>query len=138
MILYHINLGFPFLDESSELVAEPHPVTARDAAAEPGLQEWMRFQKPTPGYAEQVFYHDLPADKNGWAGIQLTNRPRKLGVRVRFQKATLPNLVQWKMMGQSNYVLESNQPTAGSVGAARSALAARCNSYSRVSNANSK
>ena len=105
MILYHINLGFPFLDERSELVAEPHPVTARDAAAEPGLQEWMRFQKPTPGYAEQVFYHDLPADKNGWAGIQLTNRPRKLGLRVRFQKATLPNLVQWKMMGQSNYVL---------------------------------
>jgi hypothetical protein len=105
MLLYHINLGFPFLDETSELVAEPHPVEPRDAAAEPGLQEWMRFQKPTPGYAEQVFYHDLPADKNGWAGIQLVNRPRKLGLRVRFQKATLPNLVQWKMMGQSNYVL---------------------------------
>ncbi|MGA2488620.1 MAG: aldose 1-epimerase family protein [Anaerolineales bacterium] len=105
MLLYHINLGFPLLDESSELVAESHSVEPRDIAAEPGLHAWMHFQKPTPGYAEQVFYHNLPADKNGWASIQLVNRARKLGVHVRFQKATLPNLVQWKMMGQGTFVL---------------------------------
>ena len=105
MLLYHINLGFPILDETSVLVAGMHPVEPRDAAAELGLQEWMHFQKPTSGYAEQVFYHDLPADKNGWAGIQLINKSRKLGLHVRFLKATLPNLVQWKMMGQSSYVL---------------------------------
>ncbi|MGD0611018.1 MAG: aldose 1-epimerase family protein [Anaerolineales bacterium] len=105
MLLYHINLGFPLLDETSELLTEPHPVEPRDAAAETGLQEWMHFQKPTPGYAEQVFYHDLPADKNGWASVQLINRSRKLGLCVRFQKATLPNFVQWKMMGQGTYVL---------------------------------
>ena len=105
MILYHINLGFPFLDETSQLLADPHPVEARDAAAVPGLPDWMRFQKPTAGYAEQVFYHDLPADKNGWAGIQLVNPGRKLVLRVRFQKDTLPNLVQWKMMGQGTFVV---------------------------------
>ena len=105
MILYHINLGFPFLDETSDLLAEEHPVEARDAAAEPGLPDWMRFHKPTEGYAEQVFYHDLPVDKNGWSSIQLVNRARKLGLRVGFQKASLPNLVEWKMMGQGQYVL---------------------------------
>jgi hypothetical protein len=105
MILYHINLGFPFLDETSQLLAEPHPIVPRDAAAEPGLQEWMRFQKPTAGYAEQVFYHDLPANKDGWASIQLVNQSRKLGLRVSYKKATLPNLVEWKMMGQGTYVL---------------------------------
>ena len=105
MILYHINLGFPLLDESCELVAETHTVEPRDAAAAPGLEEWMRFQPPTPGYREQVFYHDLPADANGWAGMQLINRERSLALSVRFQKSTLPNLVQWKMMGQGTYVL---------------------------------
>ena len=105
MILYHINLGFPFLDETSQLLAEPHAVAARDAAAEAGLQEWMSFQKPSAGYAEQVFYHDLPADKNGWANIQLVNQARGLGLRVGFKKDTLPNLVQWKMMGQGTYIL---------------------------------
>ena len=105
MILYHINLGFPFLDETSQLLAEPLSVEPRDAAAEPGLQEWMHFQKPTSGYAEQVFYHDLPVDHNGWSGMQLVNHARKLGLRVGFKKATLPNLVEWKMMGQGTYVL---------------------------------
>ncbi len=105
MILYHINLGFPFLDETSQLLAEPKSVVPRDAAAEPGIQEWMHFQKPTTGYAEQVFYHDLPADKNGWASMQLVNQARKLGLCVRYLKDTLPNLVEWKMMGQGTYVL---------------------------------
>ena len=105
MILYHINLGFPFLDENSQLLAEPHAVEPRDVEAEAGLQEWMHFQEPTTGYSEQVFYHDLPADKNGWCNIRLVNHARKLGLRVGFQKTTLPNLAQWKMMGQGTYVL---------------------------------
>ena len=105
MLLYHINLGFPFVDENSELVAEEHPVEPRDPVAEAGLQDWMHIQKPTPGYAEQVFYHDLPEDENGWAVVRVNNPSRKLGLSVRFQKAGLPNLIQWKMMGQGTYVL---------------------------------
>lgn len=105
MILYHINLGFPLLDESCELLAEPHPVRPRDSVAAPGLEAWMRFQPPTPGYREQVFYHDLPADAEGWASITLRNPTRRLSLTVRYQKATLPNLVQWKMMGEGAYVL---------------------------------
>lgn len=105
MLLYHINLGFPLLDESTELVSKPHPIEPRDAIAEPGLTEWMHFQPPTPDYQEQVYYHDLPADENGWACLALLNRARHLELGVRFQKTTLPNLVEWKMMGQGTYVL---------------------------------
>ena len=65
----------------------------------------MHFQAPTPGYQEQVFYHDLPEDEKGWARIELINRARNLQIGVRFHKDTLPNLVQWKMMGQGAYVL---------------------------------
>ncbi|MDH7486053.1 MAG: aldose 1-epimerase family protein [Anaerolineae bacterium] len=105
MILYHINLGFPLLDETCELLAEPHAVRPRDSVAAPGLETWMRFQPPTPGYREQVFYHDLPADAEGWASITLRNPTRRLSLTVRYQKAMLPNLVQWKMMGEGAYVL---------------------------------
>lgn len=105
MLIYHINLGFPLLDESAVLVDKPHPIEPRDAAAEPGLKDWMHFQPPTPGFQEQVYCHDLPADDNGWAGLELVNQVRHLQLGVRFQKATLPNLIQWKMMGQGTYVL---------------------------------
>jgi Domain of unknown function (DUF4432) len=105
MLLYHINLGFPLLDESARLVDIPHPIEPRDAAAEPGIKDWMHFQPPTPGYQEQVYYHDLPEDENGWAGLELVNEARNLHLGVRFQKESLPNLVEWKMMGQGTYVL---------------------------------
>ncbi len=105
MVLYHMNLGFPLLDENTELVTEPHGVETRDAAAEPGLNDWMRFQKPTADYIEQVFYHDLLADGRGWAKVDVVNKPRNLSLTIRFKKDTLPNMVQWKMMGQGHYVL---------------------------------
>ncbi|HUW11142.1 MAG TPA: aldose 1-epimerase family protein [Anaerolineae bacterium] len=105
MILYHINLGFPLLDSSCQFVAQPHAVRPRDNVAGPGIGEWMRFQPPTLGYSEQVFYHDLPAGSDGWAAITLRNPTLNLSLTVRFQKATLPNLIQWKMMGEGAYVL---------------------------------
>ena len=93
------------LSEHSYLEAVEHPVKPRDAVAEPGLAEWMRFHKPTPGYQEQVFYHDLPADAGGWAQIAMVNPELKLRLAVRFQKAGLPNLIEWKQMGSGAYVL---------------------------------
>ena len=105
MVLYHINLGFPLLDEGCELIASPHSIEPRDAATAQGLQDWMHFQTPTSAYNEQVFYHDLQADNAGWAGIEIVNPACQLGLSVRFRKDTLPYLVQWKMMGQGTYVL---------------------------------
>jgi hypothetical protein len=105
MVLYHINLGFPLLSPTARLEAPPHEVRARDAVAASGLDAWMRFDEPTAGYAEQVFYHDLPAEKDGWASVALCNSAAALSLVVRFKKDTLPNLVQWKMMGQGEYVL---------------------------------
>lgn len=105
MILYHINLGFPLLDEGCRLEAAPHPVEPRDADAVPGLGDWMRMAPPQAGYREQVFYHDLTADSDGWASIALVNPGLALRLSVRFTKSSLPNLVQWKQMGRGAYVL---------------------------------
>jgi hypothetical protein len=105
MILYHMNIGFPMLDASCRLLAVPHTVTPRDAdaAREAGL--WDRFQEPTAEYREEVFYHDIPADVDGWAEITLENPQLGRRLTVRVEKAGLPNLVQWKMMGRGAYVL---------------------------------
>jgi hypothetical protein len=105
MMLYHINIGFPMLNENCYLSAANHKVSCRDAEAEKGIDNWSHFQTPTPQFKEQVFYHDLPADSDGYAQITLVNPILKLKLTVRYLKASLFNLVQWKMMGQSQYVL---------------------------------
>lgn len=105
MLLYHFNLGYPLLDAESELLLPVQETRARDAQAEPGIIECCRFQPPTPGYSEQVFFHDLHTDAHGQTCTALINSKLGLGVSFRYSKALLPNLTEWKMMGEGDYVL---------------------------------
>jgi hypothetical protein len=104
MLLYHLNFGWPLVSEDTEIVYTPaSPAVPRDAAAEAGVDRWMRLQAPTPDYAEQCFHHDPAADTHGNASVLMLNRARHLGVRITYDKTTLNHLTQWKMMGQGEY-----------------------------------
>lgn len=105
MILYHVNTGFPLLSASTQLVVESEQSLPRDAEAEKGIKHWNTFQPPTAGYQEQVFIHTPVADSNGWAEVEVNNHDLGVGLRLKFDKTTLPCLVQWKMMGEGLYVL---------------------------------
>ncbi len=105
MMLYHMNFSWPLVDENSFLCAAEHPVAVKDEIAAAGLNEWHKCSAPIPGFAEQLFYHDLPADAQGMAKITLVNPDLKLAMNVEYSKDTLPHLVQWKQMGQGEYVL---------------------------------
>ena len=108
MLLYHVNLGFPVIDEQSELLSVSMNVKPRDQAAAAGIGQYNRFQAPTRGYEEQVFYHTMKTDSEGYAKAAVVNRAyhesRGLGVYLRYRAAELPYLVQWKMMGHGQYV----------------------------------
>ncbi len=104
MLLYHMNLGWPLVDETSTLDAPPHDVVPQTPQAAAGLADWMRMSAPVPGFSEQVFYHALPADDRGMASLRLVNPRLGLALRVAYRTAELPHLVQWKMMGQGEYV----------------------------------
>jgi hypothetical protein len=105
MLLYHLNLGWPLVDEGAVLEAQPHEVTPQNEHAAQGLADWQAITAPVPGFREQVYYHTLPADAEGMASIRLVNRRLGLAFRVSYRVAELPYLVQWKMMGQGEYVV---------------------------------
>ena len=106
-ILYHINLGFPLLDESSEFLVTADKTWPRDEEAKKGIDEWNNFSVPVPGYAEKAFYHTVRTADNGKACAALINRDLAggLGLQISFDAEALPYLTQWKMMGQGDYVL---------------------------------
>lgn len=105
MLLYHINLGYPLLDENAAFIAPTKGAIPRDEEAEKGTETYNIIQKPTPGYNEQVFYHDLNTDRIGNTLALLANEDLKLGIVIRFNKKQLFNLSQWKQMGEGEYVL---------------------------------
>jgi hypothetical protein len=105
MLLYHFNLGYPLLTESSYLIAPTEELKPRDLEAEKGKNSHNIFQKPTPDYIEQVFYHNLKTNENGDTFAALINEEIGLGIVIRFNKKQLFNLTQWKQMGEGEYVL---------------------------------
>ena len=104
MLLYHMNFGWPLVDEGAYLEAVPHEVQPQNDVAAAGLGEWERILPPAPDFREQVFYHDIPGDAEGIASIRLVNPGLKLALRVSYRTAELPWLVQWRMFGQGEYV----------------------------------
>ena len=106
MLLYHVNLGWPLVDEGATLEAPPHEVTPQNAHAAAGLADWPHISAPIPGFGEQVYYHALPPeDAQGLASVRLVNPRLGLAFKVSYRTAELPYLIQWKMMGQGEYVV---------------------------------
>jgi len=107
MILYHINIGFPILDEGSRLVSTTTKIVARDDEARKGQEEYDLFHGPVKGYKEKVYFHDLETDNEGYAYAAIINDDlyEGMGVYVKFNKKTLKRFVQWKMLGEGLYVV---------------------------------
>ena len=101
-ILYHMNMGYPLLDEDSVITVPSVEVVPRDQHAADDLANWMNMQKPTVGYQERCYYHKY-ADNNGRAAIY---QPKlNVGLEIQFDAADLDAFVEWKMMGVRDYVL---------------------------------
>lgn len=104
MLLYHVNCGYPLVDDGARVVIEserkPFDSFAREEA-----EEWDRITPPRHGMPEQVFIHTPAADGDGYGEARLLNDRLGLGFRVRFRTRELPYLWQWKMMGERDYVL---------------------------------
>jgi len=105
MLLYHINTGFPLLDEDAELVLPTTKVEPRDAEAEQDASTWMQLHAPVAGYREKVYFHNMQASGDGHVTCALINRPLGIGLRLRYRKDELPEFTQWKMLGDREYVL---------------------------------
>ncbi len=123
MMLYHFNFGFPLLSEDATVVA---PITATEprdpqAAADNGVEECLGFLPPTAGYKEKVFFHTLAADGSGRTFVALVNRNpggKPLGIVLRYRKSQLPQLTEWKMMGEGCYVVGLEPGTVNPIGRA--------------------
>jgi hypothetical protein len=108
LILYHVNAGFPLVDAGTRLVTNSK-ATPRDAEAEKGVGHERELSQPMPGFAEQVYWHDVKPDSEGMAMAAVVNDSfaggAGLALYLRYPKAQLPWLYEWKMMGEGTYVL---------------------------------
>ncbi len=104
-ILYHINLGYPLLSEKAELDFKPSRTLHSNVAASLDLKNFRKLSPPVASFREQVFTHVMDADNQGNVLVTLKNKEEGIAFTLSYNNRQLPYLVQWKMMGQGEYVL---------------------------------
>ncbi|MEA4822518.1 MAG: aldose 1-epimerase family protein [Clostridiaceae bacterium] len=104
-ILYHCNLGYPFLNEGVKIYRSGHEVTPRNEDAAAGLSAYDVMSAPLDNVPEQVFFQkNLPA-ADGCATVLAVNEQLGLGFYVRYNVDALPHFSQWKSMAAGDYAL---------------------------------
>lgn len=105
MILYHLNYGYPFLSEEIQINLPSLEVVPVDDHAAKDLDKWAVFPAPKHNMQEQCYYHKLKKDANGYSGYSLFNPSIGTGIKVEYDAKPLDYFIQWKMPGESDYVL---------------------------------
>jgi hypothetical protein len=109
MLLYHYNFGFPLLDEGAELLL-PSRAIVHTVHEEPRAEGvGYRIQGPPKAdFSEQVYQHDVVAGADGMAPAALIN-PRLgtggFGIRLDYDRAALPCLIEWQCLQSGLYAL---------------------------------
>ncbi len=108
MFFYHVNVGYPLLDEGARYVA---PIRDVVWAAHDG--ERYRAQKigyrtvpaPQSEFIEQVWQHEMVANAKDEVPIAVMNDRLGLGFEVTTRKSQLPCTYQWQDFQAGHYAM---------------------------------
>jgi hypothetical protein len=111
MVLYHVNLGWPLIDEGAVLEIPHRTVEPRDADAQEGLGRRYEISAPVQGFREQVFVHEGAGNRCA----TVTNKTRGVRFTLRYS-ASLPAIFEWKMTAPQHYVLGLEPANTAEIG----------------------
>lgn len=114
MLLYHFNIGYPFLTESTRVILPSLHTEPRDEAARAGISRWREMDPPLDNAPEQVFIHELAEKESGESFACAYNDKEGAGLLIEFNKMQLPQFYQWKSAASGDYVI-GLEPACGSI-----------------------
>ncbi|MFC5805055.1 aldose 1-epimerase family protein [Streptomyces formicae] len=106
MFLYHINLGWPLLDDGSRFLAPVEKTLWQtDSVTEQGIDH-RTLPGPQPRFVEQVYEHALaPCDDAGRTGAALVNDRLGLALSVEWSLSAFPCFFQWLNLRAGDYAV---------------------------------
>lgn len=107
MFCYHLNVGYPVLDEASRYLAPIEDVVWAAHANEYRAQGvgYQRMPAPQLGFHEQVWQHEMKADQNGCVPVALVNDRLNIGIEVTTRKDQFPCQYQWQNFQAGQYAM---------------------------------
>ena len=97
-LLYHVNLGYPLLDEGGELVVNVEQVRPRNEWAKEHIIHWKQMQAPKDDFEEACYFLDMRDGNISYQG-------KEMKFTMQYTKGTLPKFIVWKSMSNGDYAL---------------------------------
>jgi hypothetical protein len=120
MLLYHINLGWPLVDEGTRFVA---PIARTPFFTDSVRQQGISYQlmpPPRPGFVEQVYAHELTAGEDGSTAVLLANEKLGLAFQLEWSSREFPYFFEWLHLREGAYAV-GLEPSTHNVGGEQAA-----------------
>lgn len=99
-ILYHVNIGYPMLDEGVKIVADTSNITPRNEWAKQNIDKAFLIEKPEDCKEETCYLLDLKRNE-----VSVVNEKLKRKFTLGFSGKPLKHFVEWKSMASGDYAL---------------------------------
>lgn len=99
-MLYHVNIGYPMLDDGAKIVIKENSVKPRTKWAQDMLEQRLNITSPVANMEETCYFIDVEDGK-----ATLINGKIKKSFTICWSKETLPYFVEWKSMAKGDYAL---------------------------------
>ena len=99
-LLYHFNLGYPFLDSNMHLKFDSTHSEGLTEKAQNNLENAMKMEEPIDCKEEEVFYHTLRKGR-----VKAINNDIGKEITMEYSIDTLPVFIEWKSMASGDYAL---------------------------------
>jgi hypothetical protein len=99
-LLYHINVGYPMLDEGAKIIADVENYTSRTEYAKKNDATMYEMNSPIPNQEETCYFLKMRKSE-----ISLLNEKINKKLTVSYSGNTLPCFVEWKSMASGDYAL---------------------------------
>lgn len=99
-LLYHVNVGYPMLDEGAYLVDDAAEVVPRTNWAAEHIENRKKMTAPVPNQEEMCYFLKLKTPQ-----VTLSNPRLGRKFTLAWSGETLPHFVEWKSMASGDYAL---------------------------------
>lgn len=100
VLLYHVNLGYPFLDEGVKIYSDAKSVTPRTPYAKECVNTRTEFLAPIDNEEEKRYFIE-----NQTPIVKVTNERLKKEFVMTYSKETLPEFIEWYSVASKDYAL---------------------------------
>lgn len=99
-LLYHVNVGYPMLDEGAQVIANAKKVIGRNDWSCSRIAQREKASVSIDGQEETCYFLEMNEPN-----ISLVNKKIQKKFTLSYSKDTLPSLIHWHSMASGDYAM---------------------------------